>query len=305
MRTITLDFETYYKNINGDTDKYDIKSCDNNYVKYVDDDRFKVHGLAVRDNSGSFFLLPNKIKKYLSTISAVDLILAHNWAFDGIILARKYDFKHSNVIDTKLMANAIFGPKADSGIGADLKSLADKFGLEAKGDLEFSNGVRNLNAVQLKEMTEYATHDVELCYKLYRIMLPYFTRPDVEFRVMQHTLWCYINRPLSYDVDKVNAAILQCKEKRKKAIEKAIPDLIPDESSLSSQQKFVEYLKPLLDKNNIEMPMKNSSPSKVDGSIKKIPALAKNDEGFQKLMKCGIQEIEDLLRARIMKRFNC
>jgi len=328
-----LDIETYYKDTKGDTDKYSLRHMST--TEYIRDERWKLHGLAVLDPSGQASFEPESaVAGILAEIKPEDVVVAHNWAFDGLALAHHYGFKHWRVTDTLLLANAVLGPAADRGSGNSLGALAEELGFESKGRLDPMEDVRDLSPDQWDYLALYAKGDVRLSRQIYDALLPRLSRAGLELWIMRHSLNIFINRPIRVSSDRLQAAVKDCRawkqskldrvmkpqsikgivtrttydgtteevkgESRFKAT-RTLPPLVEKEIQLSSQKQFVGILEPLLTKHKLKMPMKKSNPRK-DGTTEMIPALAKTDEGFKALAACGVKPIEHLIEARLVQR---
>ena len=186
QRTWILDIECYYKDKKGDKDKYTLKSMPT--TEFVADERWKMHGLAVLDPSGVPSFRPEgEVARILAEIKPEDLVLAHNWAFDGYALAYHYGFKHWRVTDTLLLANAVLGPAADRGSGNALGALAEELGFEAKGRLDPLEGVRELSPEQWDYLALYAKGDLRLCDQIHDALLPRLSRTGLELWIMRHS----------------------------------------------------------------------------------------------------------------------
>jgi DNA polymerase len=72
-------------------------------------------------------------------------------------------------------------------------------------------------------------------------------------------------------------------------------------SVLASNKQFQEELTIRLAAAGMKLPMKRANPRK-DGSTPMIPALAKSDPGFMKLLESGVTPVVDLIRGRLVER---
>ena len=314
-RTWVLDLEAYYNT----KDKYTLKKMST--VEYVKDERYKDHGIAVCDPSGSLsFEKPEVIPDILDLITPEDTVVAHNWAYDGLSLSTHQGFKHWKVIDTLLLANAVLGPARDRGRSNSLGDLATELGLEPKGRLEFMDGVLNPSEEEWRLLADYAIHDVRLTKQILEALLPRLSRPGFELWTMRHSLNIFIHRPISVSTPHLTDAIQDCRDWKQESLDRVMqpefmqdsgfekrPPLIDKEIQLSSQKQFAEILQPLCDANGIAFPMKTVPPTptqkkKGETANRSIPALAKKDETFQALKVCGVKDIEDIVNARLVQR---
>jgi DNA polymerase len=313
-----LDLETFYSK------DYTLKKMST--TEYVTDERFKIHGLVYTDPKGKTDFIPESgIKKLLARIKPDDLVLAHNWAFDGFAFAKHFDWAHWNVTDTLLLANAVLGPAVDRGGSNSLGALAEELGLEAKGRLDPMEGVRDLSPEQWDYLAMYARGDARITRQIYDILQPRLSRPGLELWLMRFSLNLFINRPVSVSASHLDDAIRDCEEWKRAILSRVMepvdistynrhdglvgeydelvgeyqeePPLVNAEIELSSQKRFAAIIEPICRKNKVKFPTKVS-----DRTGKTIPALARKDEGFQALRTCGVEEIEDLVEARLVQR---
>jgi DNA polymerase I-like protein with 3'-5' exonuclease and polymerase domains len=370
MRIWTLDAETYYINERGG-EKYSLtlKGKDRmSIVDYVTDPRWLEHGWAVLYPDGEArFIKPAHFDAVLDLIKPEDLILVHNWAFDGLALRYHYGFRHWNVIDTMLLANAVLGTRKDRGESNSLGDLAEELELPyRKGDLSPIEGKRELTEDEFDYLALYAKGDVRITKEIYEILMPQLRNPSSEIWLMQHSLNLFINRPIKVDAGRVEKATADLQAWNQRALDKVmtptiemhehggiyeyeepfeVAPLITDVTQLSSEKQFAEILEPILKEHDMKLPKKMTEqkikkPTKpkrkrpapdnnnwevrdrmtvkqleaeaqwinydqemqafVPGTFKTmIPALAKADFGFQKLLVCGVPLVEDLCAARV------
>lgn len=293
-RIWVLDLETYFTTERGNS--YTLTKMST--VDYVTDPRWKVHGMAVIDPyNESAFADPTEIPLILAEIKPDDIVLAHNWLFDGFALKHHYGFKHWKVVCTKLLANAVLGPAKDRGHKNKLEDLAQELGFPAKSKLDPLDGVRDPSPEQWDYLALYAKQDARLCRSIYDELRPRLTRAGFELWLMRHSLECFINRPIAVDVDQVDMAERIALLHKREVLDKVIPLLVDDEVRLSSSPQFAGILVPMLEANGLKLPMKQSPRTK-----KMIPALAKKDEGLRELRHCGIPDVENLIEARLVTK---
>jgi len=101
MKTIVLDFETYYDN--------DFSLRKMTPVEYILDPRFETIGCAVRDDGNTFWLEPHELVDYLAKLPPKVAVVSHNALFDMCILAWKFNYVPHMMIDTLGMARAWLG----------------------------------------------------------------------------------------------------------------------------------------------------------------------------------------------------
>jgi DNA polymerase I-like protein with 3'-5' exonuclease and polymerase domains len=184
MNILVLDFETYYDKV------YSLQK--QTTPEYVADPRFHVHGLAIQPPDSSAVFRTDvtealeELKQQFGEQLEQTTVVCHNAQFDCYILNHKYGLRPRNIIDTLLLANHVHGPSRISGQGLSLRALAERYGLGAKGNLDFMPGVRRANTQQLAELTRYAVQDVNLTAELASRLLPKITRPEVELPIAMH-----------------------------------------------------------------------------------------------------------------------
>lgn len=297
MRTVIFDFETFYskefslrkKNEDGVT---------MSYQEYILDERFAVHVLGIDVDGQQLMVaeadIPETLKEYED-----DLIVFHNAFFDAAILAWKYNWRPKFMIDTLALANHVMGTAKETGAGNDLDSLAERLDMDVqKKDLSFMLGVRYPSPGQLAMLQEYLFTDLTMGRKILDKLLPRVTNQDMELWLQQHTIRMYTDRRLQVDMAMVEKTRQLINVRRKERVAASGVD----NTVLSSNAQFAAELKTRLGKYNVKLPMKLSAPSKKDGARKMIPALAKGDPGFQKLIEHKIPQISDLVRGRLVER---
>jgi DNA polymerase len=222
---VVLDFETYFD------DEYKM-SDDISTIEYINDDRFEATALGVKEIGRHKFRFTDVVLReeqiarrieYLQGEYGPDLegctTVAHNARFDGCILARRYGIRPRYLLDTQGLANA-WNAWNLTGLGA----LCERFGLPSKGNtkqfkeltyrrrwkIPKKRGLgrkRRMPPFQLPKPTpelerlfvEYTRDDVDREWDILRLMLPLFSRPEVELDVMNHTLGMFLEPLLHVD----------------------------------------------------------------------------------------------------------
>ena len=279
MNLITLDFETYYDK------KYSLGKM--TMESYIRDPQFEVIGVGVKFNaeetewaSGTH----EQIKEYLDTYDWDNaLLLAHNTMFDGAILAWLFDITPSRYTDTVCIARALHG----NSTSVSLNSLSELYEIGVKGE-EVQNTIGrrrgDFSEEQLDEFGDYCINDVELTFKLFKLMGKDF--PRKELRVIDKTLRMFIQPTLQLDLPKLNTHL--CRGQKIK--EDLITSCGVTKVELMSNPKFAEALQAL----GVEPP-KKISPT----TGKETLALAKTDEGFKKLLEHEDEKVRRLVKARL------
>jgi DNA polymerase I-like protein with 3'-5' exonuclease and polymerase domains len=279
MDLITVDFETYY-------DK-DFSLSKMTTEEYVRDPRFEVIGVGIKVNNGPTEWASGRhdeIKDYLDTFNWADsMVLAHNTMFDGAILSWLFDVRPRVWADTLCIGRAIHGVNA----GGSLKALVERYKIGEKGN-EVVNALgkrrKDFSEAELDKYGDYCVNDVELTYKLFKIMGKGF--PTKELKLIDLTLRMFIEPVLELDQDLLETHLHEVKERKARLLE----TMNASREELMSNNKFAELLKGL----GVTPPTKIS---KTTG--KETLALAKTDEEFTALLEHDDDRVQALATARL------
>jgi DNA polymerase len=279
MDLITVDFETYY-------DK-DFSLSKMTTEEYIRDPRFEVIGVGIKVNNGPTEWASGRhdeIKDYLDTFNWADsMVLAHNTMFDGAILSWLFDIRPRVWADTLCIGRAVHGVNA----GGSLKALAERYKIGEKGN-EVVNalGKRRIDfsEAELDKYGDYCVNDVELTYKLFKIMGKGF--PTKELKLIDLTLRMFIEPVLDLDQDLLETHLHNVKERKSRLLE----TINASREELMSNNKFAELLKEF----GVTPPTKIS---KTTG--KETLAFAKTDEGFTALLEHEDDRVQALATARL------
>jgi DNA polymerase len=256
---LVLDFETYYD------DEYSFEKLDT--LEYVRDDRFLVHGAAVKvDDQETQWLSESEVRSFVETLPDDVELICHNTYFDGLVLFEHYGFVPATYRDTLSMARALLIQAPEHGLNY-LCSLL-RIGEKLPEVLELTKGLRILPADIVCQLGEYAINDVELTDALYKRLEP--ALPENELALIDLTMhWCC--RPtLRVDLPRLLKEYRNATRRRRELINRSGTTL----QVLSSQQQFRQHLEDL----GLVVPLKKNSKGK------QIPALAKNDLGFHQMI---------------------
>lgn len=279
MDVYTLDFETYY-----DQD-YSLSKLTTE--EYVRDPRFEVIGLAIKKNDKTTKYLndPGMIERLLSHIDFSDAaILAQNTMFDGAILSWRYNVKPKVWFDTMCMGRGLHGVETS----ASLRALAERYGIGEKGfEVHNAKGKRraDFTAEEAKKYGEYCIQDVELTYKLFKIMGAKF--PRKELKLIDATLRMFIEPVLDLDLGLLEQHLEDTRDRKDKLLRDAG---VEDKKDLMSNPKFADMLREL----GVEPPMKTSLTTG-----KETYAFAKSDEAFKALQEHEDDRVQSLVAARL------
>jgi DNA polymerase len=289
--TLVLDFETYYDQ------EYSLEGM--SIIEYVTDPRFEFTGLGIKTGTGDSVFIPGprvpwaikRLQKRFGKAFHNGTVVVKNSKFDILILAQKFGTYPPYVIDVEDLSRYY-----DSRMSQKLKDLAKLFKLPAKGDTSQFKG-QHCADIDWASMKEYCLNDVDLEYRLLEILLPMINNPKIEFQLMQHTLNLYLkptfdlNMKMAGDIgmdmglelhdDLAQVGwVLEYATKKKKTVE----------DILRAKSIFPKILADVLPEGE-EVPMKQ-------GKKKMIPALAREDVGFQLLLAHSNEKVRNLCKAK-------
>jgi len=273
MKTIVIDFETYYSSKN----KYSLRNL--SIVEYVNHPEFYIQGCAVKIDAGETKWLSSKeVVPFFETIDwSTARVVAHNIKFDGFILKR-LGYTPAQYVDTKAMAKAVLGNQLPS---ASLRDVAEYFGLPAKGQLN-TNNKKELTAREEQELAEYCIRDVDLCHDIFHELMKHI--PGSQWEIIDWTIRAFLEPNLCIDgkrceelYDKLihNKHVLTSKAGISKKV-------------LASNQQFAK----LLQDEGFSIPLKKNPKGES------IPALSIQDKEFLEMKEQG-GRLGELCEARI------
>jgi DNA polymerase I-like protein with 3'-5' exonuclease and polymerase domains len=279
MDLITLDFETYYDQ------QYSLSKLTTE--QYVRDDKFEVIGVGVKVNDGETEWASGtdeQIKSYLSTFNwDKAMLLCHNTMFDGAILSWCFDIRPRVYTDTLCIARALHGTEA----GGSLRALSERYGIGVKGtEVLDAKGKRSEDFLpeELEKYGAYCINDVELTYKLFKLMGKGF--PKDEMRLIDLSLRMFTEPMLDIDIFLLERHLEDVRDRKDKLLEDAQVKRV----DLMSNAKFAELLRGC----GVEPPMKISPTTD-----KETFAFAKTDEEFKALQEHDDERVQALVAARL------
>ena len=279
MDLITLDFETYYSK------EFSLGKLTTE--EYIRDPRFEVIGVGVKLNdqdtewaSGT----REELTTYLKTFSwDTSLVIAHNTMFDGAILSWIFDIHPKVYGDTLCMARAYHGVESSG----SLKALAERHNIGAKGTevIEALGKKReDFTAEELARYGDYCINDVDLTFKLFKIMAQGF--PKKEFKLIDATLRMFVEPILDLDLAMLEQHLMETRDSK----DELLTASGVTKEDLMSNPKFAEVLKTL----GVKPPMKISLTTG-----KETFAFAKSDEEFKALETHPDEKVQALVTARL------
>ena len=279
MKTLCLDFETYYDR------EYSLSKI--TMEDYIRSDLFETIGVAVKENDGEtvwFTGTHEEIKKFLEGYNwSSSILVAHNASFDAAILSWRFGITPFGIWDTLGMARAIDGVE----VGNSLAKLAERYDLGVKGK-EVLNAVgkrkSDFSVSDLHLYGEYCKNDVELTYKLLLTLIPKVSA--TELNIIDITIRMFSEPVLELDMLALEQHLSEVRERKAQLLEAANAN----KEVLMSNPKFAELLISL----GVEPPMKISPATGAE-----TWAFAKSDAEFKELLNHPDERVQALVAARL------
>jgi hypothetical protein len=277
QRLLFLDFETYF-----DSD-YSLSKMPT--PCYILDPRFEVQMCAVKvDAMPSWTIDGLDFPGFLTQFDpATTTTVTFNALFDNAILAWRYGFVPSMMLDAMGMARALRGHVLDR---FSLAAVAEHLGVGVKGNtLSKVKGLRRaeFSGDLYNEFSRYAKQDVDLCAAIFDKLSPEF--PRAERKVMDLVLRCAIEPRFRADVAMLRLHLAEVKEVKAELLEWAAVDV----ETLMSVDKFKAVLEAL----GVEVEYKTSPTGN------QIPAFAKTDQFMADLLAHPDARVQALAAARL------
>lgn len=279
MKTITLDFETYYDQ------EYSLRKM--TPVEYILDARFEIIGCAVKGDGFAVWMTEAELRHYLKGLPEKVTVVSHNALFDMCILAWKLDYVPHLMVDTLGMARAWLGHKLRS---LSLDAVATHYGIGAKGTTVHK--VIGMNAATIRaagiydEYARYSCNDADLCYTIYRRMIGEGF-PAREIAVMDTVLRCAVKPRFELDQTLLAEHLHNVMAMKQDLLARCG---LSSRDDLMSNDKFAAALQAL----GVDPPTKISL---VTG--KEAYAFAKTDQAFMELEEHENPEVQALVSARL------
>lgn len=280
MNLITLDFETYYSK------EYGLKKYTTE--EYIRDDQFETIGVAVKENDGETKWCTGSHETIASFLAGYSFdssfVVGHNMRFDAAILSWRYGIRPLGLGDTMGMGQILHGLTQS----VSLKNLSEHYGIGEKGTevLDALGKHRvDFHPNDLAQYGNYCINDVELTYKLFKLMLPHFTR--TELKLIDLTIRMFTEPKLVLN----KGLLLTHLAKVQKEKAELLANAGVEKDDLLSNPKFAELLRQF----GVEPPMKRS-PANPE---KETYAFAKTDEEFKALLEHEDPRVQILTAARL------
>ncbi len=298
---VVLDFETYYK-----TSVYTLKGSP--IVLYLDDPRYEALGLAyLRQRPDGVQAVPEFCRDIDTLLTWLQrqygpnlegcTVVAHNAAFDGMILAMKYGIVVPHVVDTLGLARHI-DPRQRN----DLATMCKRYEIPDKGDTSQFSGLHQdpvrrrepgkmpvlesgMTPEQRAALASYARNDVARGWDLFKLLLPTLSNPTTELRLMAHTLKMFWEPTIGIDA---GAGVILAGKMDAKADE-LVEATGETRKTISGNISFEAALRDILGEDT---PMKQ-------GKKGPILALAKADPERKLMLEHPNEKVRRLVEARI------
>lgn len=295
MNLITLDFETFW------SDTHTLKKLSPiSYVMHDDTEIICVSAKVNKERTVVSFGETEISALFRELPFSKSLVIGHNMSeFDAMILAWRFGIRPAMFGCTLAMARPIYAKTCGLSLAALAKEL--KLGVKDNAALVNTKGkyLEDFSVEEIEAMRAYNTEDTELCYRLFKTLLPNYSTN--ELRLIDATVRMLVSPKLVLNVKTVVEAS-QTVHKEKVAKLKAIaehmnvPPGVPDEfewvrSQLASAPKFAS----LLESFGVPVPMKPSPTN----PLKTVAALAKSDKAFLALQDHPDEKVQVAARARL------
>ena len=279
MKTITIDFETYY-----DKD-YSLSKIQTD--AYVLDDRFETIGVSVIDGEGYAQWFTGDDTETAAWLRQFDwencAVRGHNTLFDGFILSQRYGIRPKLWKDTLSQARMLL-PWLTS---HSLANVTKHFGLPDKGTAVLSAlGKRRAQFTkdQMAHYAAYCKHDTWLCHNIGEKFDA--DTPALEMKLIDMTIRMFTEPKLVGDVPLMEK--LYVEEVARKEGLMALADT--DRETIMSNDKFAAKLEEF----GVEPPRKMS---KTTGKM--TYAFAKSDKAFTELLDHENPDVQAFVAARL------
>jgi DNA polymerase family A len=303
LQIATLDFETYFAK------DYSLRLKKYNTSEYIRDPQFKAQCVAIKLGSDPVvWYRDHHIDSALRSIDwSKTALLAHNTAFDGLILSYHYGIYPKYYLDTLSMARAIHSNRIRAGL--DVVCSFYGVGNKQKNVLDQTKGVRELSDELMQLLGVYCAVDTELCRAIFNKMRGGI--PEEEFDLIDLTLRMFCDPMAEVDLQLAQEALDEEIEERRQAIAAACVDesnvakaLLAEAAAkrkkitdlpkavLGSSEAFAAFLRERAP--DLEIPTKQSVKQK-----KVVYAFSKQDLAFMALRGHPNEAVRHAVEARL------
>lgn len=281
-----LDFENYFDV------EYSLTKMST--IEYITDPRFEFTGVGWGTAPNFHACFSHNVESAIRTMQVRygknferATVLVANARYDITVLQEKLGIVPPNVVDILDLARHF-----DSRMSHSVKDLAKYFKLECKGDTSQFKGfhLADMTDVMKLNLKEYCELDIKLQCKLFKLLMKKLTWPEMELPIARHTLGLYLNPRFNLDFK----LAVDTLGKMEELLAEIIEPTHCDKKLLGSKIAFPALLQEEMD----EIGDGETVPYKM-GKNEMIPALSKDDVGFQKMLAHPDEIISELCRARI------
>lgn len=287
MRTVILDFESYYDK------EYSLRKM--TPVEYVLDPRFETIMCAVKEgwpsNQPTYFVDGADFDKWVKDAQLDKaIVVSHNALFDMCVLAWRYNVVPRLMVDTLGVSRATLGHRLKN---LSLASVARFLGLGVKGDTV--HNVIGMNRAAIKaaglwdSYTTYSMNDADLCAGIYDKQVRSGIFPVRELAVMDMVLRCAIEPKFLLDQTALTEHLADVQLAKQQLLAQAMLLGANGKADLMSNDKFAGLLRGV----GCEPPTKWSPLQQKD-----IYAFAKTDQEFIDLEEHPSPAVQALVAAR-------
>lgn len=279
MQIITIDFETYY------SPTYSLsKITTEEYVRHAE---FETIGVAVKVDDAPtewFSGTKEETKQFLDKFAWNKAVaVAHNAVFDMSILNWVFDIRPKHISDTLSMARAIHGTE----VGGSLKALVQHYELGEKGT-EVINALgkrrQDFSPDALEAYAGYCINDVELTYKLFKILGEGF--PLNELKLIDLTIRMFTEPVLQLSGVRLEQHLVDVQERKAQLMNESV--IAKDD--LMSNHRLADFLE-----SKGVVPPTKISPT----TGRETFAFAKTDEAFKELLEHPNISVQAVVAARL------
>jgi hypothetical protein len=263
MQTIVVDTETYFSN--------DYTLTKLTPVEYTRDPRFKLHGVGIKIEDQDPVWFTEETIREADIDWANSRVILHNALFDSLILTEHLGLPITHWSDTISLAKSVIAvPKHNLDFLAKLL-LRDEKTKDETGQSIVNIGKKlKLSPEEDKLMGDYCLQDVNLTYRLYKLLRPLQT--DREERVLSTTINWYAHPTLELDTTLLASELKLIQDNK----ERLIAASGFTKAELSSNSIFVAKVEALSDKDGNPLVF----PTKLNPKGQSIHATGKNDPEF-------------------------
>ena len=289
MRTVVLDFETYYDK------EYSLRKM--TPVEYILDPRYETIMCAVKEIGTGIADRTDVIdgpyfNDWLQTAELDKCcVVSHNALFDMCILAWRYNVRPRLMIDTLGVSRALLSHRLKS---LSLASVAQHLELGFKGH-EVTNVIGMtrkdiINSGRWPDYAEYNKNDADLCAGIYDKLVRSGMFPVREIAVMDMVLRCATEPKLFLDQSAIASHLAEVQQKKLEMLASAmLAGAQNGKRDLMSNERFADILRGL----GVEPPRKISPATGMWAY-----AFAKTDKGFIALEEHPDPMVQVLVAAR-------